>query len=48
MFNPLNDNLQRLIYEYNPTYKDIYDIVLEQIKIKCILKHQHKCINNSV
>ena len=42
MFNKLNDNLKRLIYEYDPTYKDIYNIVLEELKIKCILKHKHK------
>ena len=42
MFNQLNDNLKRLIYEYDPTYKDIYNIVLEEFQIKCIFKYKHK------
>ena len=48
IFNKLNDNLKRLIYEYDPTYKDIYNIVLEEFKKKCILKHKHKFNNYSV
>ena len=47
MCNKLNDNLKRLIYEYDPTYKDIYNIVSEEFKIKCILKHKHKFNNNN-
>ena len=48
MFNKLYDNSKRLMYEYDPTYKDIYNIVLEQFKIKCILKHKHTLNKNSV
>jgi hypothetical protein len=48
MFNQLNDNLKRIIYEYDPTYKQIYNIVLEEFKIKCILKHKPQFNNNSV
>lgn len=48
MFNQLNDNLQRIIYEYDPTYKHIYNVVLEEFKIKCILKHKPQFNNNSV
>ena len=48
MFNRLNDNLLRIIYEYDPTYKHIYNIVLEEFKIKCVLKFKHKFNINSV
>ena len=48
MFNQLNDNLKRIIYEYDPTYKHIYNVVLEEFKIRCILKHKHQFNNNSV
>ena len=48
MFYKSNDNLKRLIYEYDPTYKDIYNIVLEEFKIKCILKHKHEYNNYNV
>ena len=40
MFNQLNDNLKRIIYEYDPTYKQIYNMVSEEFKMKCILKHK--------
>ena len=36
MFNQLNDNLKRIIYEYDPTYKILFNIILEEFKIKCI------------
>ena len=48
MFNQLNDNLKRAIYEYDPTYRHIYNIVLEEFKIRCILKHKQQFNNNSV
>ena len=48
MFNQLNKNLITIIYEYDPTYKHIYNIVLEEFKIKCILKFKHKFNINSV
>ena len=48
MLKKFNDNLKRLIYEYDPTYKDIYNIDLEEFKIKCIWKHKHKFNNCSV
>jgi len=48
MFNKLNDNLKRIIYEYDPTYKHAYNLVLEEFKIKCILKHRPQFNNKSV
>ena len=48
MFNQLTDNLKCIIYEYDPTYKHIYNVVLEEFKIKCILKHKPQFNNNNV
>ena len=48
MFNELNDTLKRIIYEYDPTYKHIYNIVLEEFEIKCALKFKHKFNNCSI
>ena len=47
MFNQLNDNVGRLIYEYDPTYEDIYNIVLEECKMKSVLQHKHTFNNYS-
>ena len=48
MFNQLNKNLITIIYEYDPTYKHIYNIVLEEFKIKCAFKFKHKFNNCSI
>ena len=48
MFNQLPDNIKSNIYDYDPTYKHIYNIVLEEFKIKCVLKFKHKFNINSV
>ena len=48
MFNKLNDTSKRLIYEYDSTWKDTYNTVLEELKIKYVLKHKHKLNNYSV
>ena len=46
MFNQLPDNIKSNIYDYDPTYK--HNIVLEEFKIKCVLKFKHKFNINSV
>ena len=48
MFNQLPDNIKSNIYDYDPTYKHIYNIVLEEFKIKCVLKFKHKFNINSI
>ena len=48
MFNQLPDNIKSNIYDYDPTYKHIYNIVLEEFKIKCALKFKHKFNNCSI
>ena len=48
MFKQLPDNIKSNIYDYDPTYKHIYNIVLEEFKIKCALKFKHKFNNCSI
>ena len=48
MFKQLPDDIKSNIYDYDPTYKHIYNIVLEEFKIKCVLKFKHKFNNCSI
>ena len=36
------------MYEYDQSYKDMNNIVLEECKMECMLKHKHTCNIKSV
>lgn len=37
MYNRLNNHLLTKIYEYDNTYKDLFNVVLTELKIKCLV-----------